>query len=300
MLLIGLTGGIAAGKSTASNWLRAAGAQVIDADLIAREVVEPGSPGLAAIRDHFGPGVIKEDGSLDRAALGGIVFADEQARKALEQITHPLIGRRTEECIAAAPVDGITVYDMPLLVEGGLTARYHLVMVVSAPQQIRVDRMVRDRGMTAEAARARMAAQATDQARRAAADIWLENDDSPRELEERLATVWRERLAPFNENLLSGRPAEHPKESPDQQAVVRQRARIQHHFAPFVEGHGSSLSVNVEGRTRWQLQVAGSAEPDALGRAARSAGFVPVSATGEFVSADPALGGVLVIRRNRS
>ena len=195
MLRIGLTGGIGSGKSTVSRLLAAHGAVIVDADAIAREVVEPGTPGLAAVVDAFGPTVVSADGSLDRPALAGVVFADPEARRRLDAIVHPLVRARATEVAAAAPPDAVVVNDVPLLVETGQAAAYDLVLVVEADPDTRVARLV-DRGLTAEDARARMAAQASDEQRRSVADVVLDNSGTPDELAAQVDRFWAERVAP--------------------------------------------------------------------------------------------------------
>lgn len=204
MLRVGLTGGIASGKSTVSARLAALGAVVVDADRVAREVVEPGSEGLAEVVARFGQGVLAADGSLDRPALGALVFADEGARRDLEAITHPRVAARSAELFAAAPADAVLVHDIPLLVELGRGADYALVVVVDVPEDERVRRMVELRGMDADQARARMAAQATDEQRREAADVLLDNAGTLTELEAAVDALWAERLVPFERGLREG------------------------------------------------------------------------------------------------
>jgi dephospho-CoA kinase len=195
VLRIGLTGGIGSGKSTVSALLAARGAVVIDADRIAREVVEPGTAGLAAVVEAFGAGVLTGDGSLDRPALAAVVFADPEARKRLDGIVHPLVRAYSAELAAAAPEDAVVVHDVPLLVETGQAGAYDLVLVVQADPETRVDRLVR-RGLTEQDARARIAVQATDEQRRAAADVVLVNDGTPEDLAGQVDRFWAERVAP--------------------------------------------------------------------------------------------------------
>jgi dephospho-CoA kinase len=195
VLRIGLTGGIGSGKSTVSALLAARGAVIIDADRIAREVVEPGTPGLARIVEAFGDGVLAADGSLDRAALAAVVFADPDARRRLDGIVHPLVRARATELAAAAPPDSVLVNDVPLLVETGQASSYDLVLVVEADPATRVSRLVQ-RGLTAEDARARMEAQASDEERRAVADVVLDNSGTPEDLAEQVDRFWTERVLP--------------------------------------------------------------------------------------------------------
>lgn len=210
MLYLGLSGGIGSGKSTASARLAELGAMVIDADQLAREVVAPGSDGLAAVAERFGQDVLRPDGSLDRPALGAIVFADQAARHDLEAITHPRIRDLTQARRAAVPDGTIVVHDMPLLVEAGLAPDHHLSVIVDASQKVRSERLVRDRGMTVEDASARIAAQASDEQRYAAADALLDNNGTRDQLLGQVETLWRERLSPYNDNLLADRGVRRP------------------------------------------------------------------------------------------
>ena len=194
VLRIGLTGGIGSGKSTVSAALAARGAVVVDADRIAREVVEPGTPGLAAVVQAFGDGVLTPDGTLDRPALAAVVFADSDARRRLDGIVHPLVRARAAEVAAAAPPGAVVVHDVPLLVESGQTAGYDLVLVVETPTETRVARLVR-RGLAEADARARIAAQATDEQRRAVADVVLDNSGTPEQLTAQVDRFWAERVA---------------------------------------------------------------------------------------------------------
>ena len=195
MLRIGLTGGIGSGKSTVAALLAERGARVVDADRIAREVVEPGTPGLAAVVAEFGTGVLTPDGALDRAGLAAIVFGDPAARSRLDGIVHPRVRARAAELVAAAPADAVVVQDVPLLVETGQAGSFDLVLVVEAEPDVRVQRLV-GRGLSAEDTRARMASQATDEQRRAVADVVLRNDGDRADLAARVDRFWTERVAP--------------------------------------------------------------------------------------------------------
>jgi dephospho-CoA kinase len=196
VMMVGLTGGIGAGKSAVLARLATLGALTVDADALAREVVAPGTPGLTAVVAAFGAVLLQPDGSLDRAALGRIVFADEAARRRLEAIIHPRVRQRTAELVARAAPDAVVVNDVPLLVEAGLAGNYDVVLVVLAEEAVRLDRLVRDRGMTVDEARARIDAQATDEQRRAVADVVIVNDGSLQRLYAQVDQVWRSRLAP--------------------------------------------------------------------------------------------------------
>lgn len=190
MLTVGLTGGIGAGKSEVARLLVSYGAVLVDADLIAREVVAPGTEGLAAVVAEFGTDVLTPDGALDRPRLGAIVFTDEERRKALNAIVHPLVARRSALLQQAAGEDAIVVHDVPLLAENGLAPRYDAVIVVDASPATQLDRLVRLRGMTEEEARARMAAQATREERLAVADVVIDNDGPLPALEPQVRAAW--------------------------------------------------------------------------------------------------------------
>lgn len=190
MLKVGLTGGIGSGKSEVTRRLAALGAYVVDADVLAREVVEPGTPGLAAVAAEFGAEVLRPEGSLDRDRLGAIVFADPAARARLNAIVHPLVGAATAERFAAAPADAIVVHDVPLLVEVGLAAAYDVVLVVAATPETQGSRLVRARGMSADEARSRIAAQAPLADKLAVADFVITNDGSLDDLDRQVQAVW--------------------------------------------------------------------------------------------------------------
>ena len=198
MVKVGLTGGIGSGKSEVSRRLAAYGAVVIDADKIAREVVEPGTPGLAEIVHVFGEGVLRPDGTLDREKLGSIVFADRDKLKILNGIVHPKVGARVAELQQAVPEDAVVVYDVPLLTENGLAPLYDVVIVVDAPDEVRIERLRKFRDMPEGDARARIAAQATREDRLKIADIVIGNEGSLEALDAQVEAVWRR---------LSGLPA---------------------------------------------------------------------------------------------
>jgi dephospho-CoA kinase len=210
MLRIGLTGGIGAGKSAVSAAFAQRGAIIVDGDVIAREVVQPGTEGLASLVETFGKDILLTDGSLDRPALAAKAFRDDKARKKLNGIVHPLVGKRRSEIIAAVAEDAVVVEDIPLLVESGMAPMFPLVVVVHADAEVRVRRLVEQRAMSEEDARARIAAQADDEQRRAVADVWLDNSGSPAELERRAHDVWNNRILPFAHNLTARQIARAP------------------------------------------------------------------------------------------
>jgi dephospho-CoA kinase len=283
MLRVGLTGGIGSGKSTVARRLAEHGAFVIDADKIAREVVEPGTDGLAAIRAAFGDDVIS-DGALDRAALAQRVFTDETARATLNSIVHPRIGARTAELMAAAPQDGIVVHDVPLLVENHLGPAYHLVLVVDAPEDERVHRVVRDRGMPEQDARARIRAQATEEARRAAADVWLDNGGSRDEVLAVVDALWADRLVRFEANIRLHRRAQYgtPRLVDPDPAWPAQARRLRERIAMAtgdlarrVDHIGSTSVPGLPAKDVIDLQVtvASLADADAMADGLAAAGF---------------------------
>ncbi len=197
MMLVGLTGGIASGKSVVSARLAEHGAVVVDADLLAREVVEPGTDGLAEIERQFGTSVISPDGSLDRGALGAIVFADGEKRAALNAITHPAIWRRARELFdsaAAADPDAVVVYDVPLLAEAasGRPMSFDRIVVVQADADTRIDRLVRLRGMSHEDAETRLGSQASDEQRLAMADVVIDSNGTLAHTLEQADALWEE------------------------------------------------------------------------------------------------------------
>lgn len=294
MLAVGLTGGIGAGKSTVSRRLAERGATVIDADLIAREVVAVGTPGLRQVQARFGEAVVDSDGALDRPALGAIVFGDDQARADLNAIVHPLIGAETVRRFAGAAPDEIVVHDMPLLVELGQERDYHLTIVVGASEQVRLERLARDRGMSEQEARARMAAQADDEQRRAAADVWLDNSGDQDRLSALVDRLWDGRLRPYESNLRTGSgvrragPGRLVDPDPTRPATgARLAARIDHQLRErlpddlvSVEHIGSTAVAGLPAKDVIDLQVQvrsdESAHAGAFAAGMSAAGFVPV------------------------
>jgi len=284
MLRVGLTGGIGAGKSTVANRLAEHGAVIIDADRIAREVVEPGTEGLAEIVLAFGDDVLTADGRLDRPALAARAFADQDSRRALNAIVHPRVGERTAELMAEAAPDAIVVHDIPLLVENGLAPHYHLVLVVDADPDIRVSRLTGSRGMSETDARARIAAQASPQQRRAVADVWLDNGGPEDIVESEVDALWSDRLVPYEANvrLRKPRPPRSPKIDeydptwPEQaeRILARIRAaigtrivRVDHHGSTAVPGLPAKDIIDI------QILVESLTDADAFAGTLSDAGF---------------------------
>ncbi len=201
MLRIGLTGGIGAGKSTVSETFAECGGVVVDGDVIAREVVEPGTEGLASLVDAFGDDILLPNGALDRPALAAKAFSNDDHRATLNGIVHPLVAHRRAEIIAAVDEDQVVVEDIPLLVESQMASLFPLVVIVHADPELRVRRLVEQRDMGEEDARARIAAQASDEQRRRAADVWLDNSGSQGELVQKARELWYQRILPFARNI---------------------------------------------------------------------------------------------------
>jgi dephospho-CoA kinase len=284
MLRVGLTGGIGSGKSTVAGRLAEHGAVVIDSDRLAREVVEPGTSGLAELVAAFGDGILAGDGTLDRPELARRAFADDASRARLNGIMHPKIGARTAELMAAAPEDAVVVHDVPLLVENGLGPNYHLVIVVGAPVQTRVHRLVHTRGMSEEDARARVRAQADDAARRAAADVWLDNGGSVDQVLADVDALWADRLVRFEANVRHGQRNSYggPRLVPPNpdwpaqaarlaariaRAIGRDDARVDHIGSTAVPGMPAKDVIDL------QLTVESMAEADVLAVPLAAAGF---------------------------
>jgi len=263
MLRIGLTGGIGAGKSALSATFAQCGAIIVDGDVIAREVVEPGTEGLASLVEAFGKDILLPDGSLDRPALAAKAFRDDAARGVLNGIVHPLVGRRRSEIIAAVSEDAVVVEDIPLLVESGMAPLFPLVVVVHADVEVRVRRLVEQRGMSEEDARARIAAQADDEQRRAVADVWLDNSGSPGELERRARDVWHNRIVPFAHNLSARQIARAPARLvppdpnwPDQARRILARLKTAcGHRALRVDHIGSTAVPDLDAKDVIDIQI---------------------------------------------
>jgi dephospho-CoA kinase len=296
MLRIGLTGGIGAGKSTVSATFSRYGAIVVDGDVIAREVVEPGTEGLAALVEAFGPGILLPDGALDRPALAAIAFSDDDKRATLNGIVHPLVARRRSELIAAAGDDSIVVEDIPLLVESQMAPMFPLVIVVHADVEVRVARLLQYRGMPEDDARARVAAQATEPQRRAVADVWLDNSGDPDDLAAQALQLWQQRIQPFADNLAAHRTVPSPTQSvpadptwPDQAQRILARLRttcghralrVDHVGPTAVPGRDAPDVIDV------QLTVESLTVADELAEPLLAAGYPRVAA----ITADPPAG----------
>ncbi|TWS22205.1 dephospho-CoA kinase [Tsukamurella sputi] len=279
MLRIGLTGGIGAGKSTVAKELAALGAVIVDGDKIAREVVEPGTPGLAALVEAFGQGILAEDGSLNRPALAAIAFSDDESRAKLNAITHPLVGARSAELIEAAGPDAVIVQDIPLLVENKVAPMFHLVIIVWVDVEERVRRLVGSRGMVEDDARARIAAQATDEQRRAVADVWLENTGTEEATRAAVRALWRDRIEPFAANVAAHRPAAGAPRVDDPAYAERLTNRL---WVTL----GAKASAVTAGDAAATVVLADGVGEDDVRHALGDAGFARVGA-GEYRGADP-------------
>jgi dephospho-CoA kinase len=284
VLRVGLTGGIGSGKSTVARRLVAHGAMLVDSDALAREVVAPGTAGLAEVVAAFGNEVLDADGALDRPALAAVVFGDHAARERLNAIVHPRVRARSDELIASAPADAVVVQDVPLLVESGMASRFPLVVVVHADAEERVRRLVELRGMAEADARARIAAQADDAARRAAADVWLDNGGDLQDVEAAVDALWERRLVPFEANLRkrvrvsAGSPRLVGPDPTWPADAERLRARVAAAAGELGRGVAHIGSTAVPGLPAkdvidLQLGVASLADADAVRDALQDAGF---------------------------
>lgn len=294
MLRIGLSGGIGAGKSTVSSTFSDLGGIVVDGDVISREVVEPGTEGLAKLVDAFGAQILSDDGSLNRPALASIAFSDDEKRQTLNGIVHPLVAERRSELIASAVKDQknpVIVEDIPLLVESGMAPMFPLVVIVNADEDLRVKRLIEHRGFSEQDARARIAAQATKEQRRAVADVWLDNSGSTGELVEQARALWHQRVLPFAHNLDDGEPARsrpvlvpHDPTWPDQARRIAARlktagghraVRIDHIGSTAVPGMDAKDVIDV------QVTVASLDAADELAEALTTAGYLRMPITAD-------------------
>lgn len=263
MLRIGLTGGIGAGKSTVSATFSRQGGVIVDGDVIAREVVEPGTEGLAKLVEAFGPGILLPDGALDRPALAAIAFSDDDKRATLNGIVHPLVAQRRSELIAAAGDEAVIVEDIPLLVESQMAPLFPLVVVVHADIEVRVARLLEHRGMSEEDARARIAAQATEPQRRDVADVWLDNSGSPDDLAAQALELWHQRILPFAHNLTTRQTVPSPTQLmpadptwPDQAQRILARLRTTcGHRATRVDHIGSTAVAGLDAKDVIDVQI---------------------------------------------
>ncbi|KAA1430818.1 dephospho-CoA kinase [Mycolicibacter arupensis] len=292
MLRIGLTGGIGAGKSTVSATFSRHGGVIVDGDVIAREVVEPGTEGLAKLVEAFGPGILLSDGALDRPALAAIAFSDDDKRAILNGIVHPLVAHRRSELIAEAGDEAVIVEDIPLLVESQMAPLFPLVVVVHADIETRVTRLTHYRGMSEEDARARIAAQATEPQRRDVADVWLDNSGDPDQLAEQALELWHQRIKPFAHNLITRQTVPSPTQLmkadptwPDQAQRILARLRTAcGHRAVRVDHIGSTAVTGLDAKDVIDVQVtvASLAVADELNESLLRAGYPAV----ETITAD--------------
>lgn len=293
MLRIGLTGGIGAGKSTVSAAFAGCGGVIVDGDVIAREVVRPGTEGLAALVDEFGHEILLPDGALDRPALAAKAFVDDRQRAKLNAIVHPLVARRRSEIVAAVDDDEVVVEDIPLLVESGMAPFFPLVVVVHADPDIRLARLLSARGMNEADARARIAAQADDEQRRRVADVWLDNSGTEGELVERARELWYRRILPFAHNIAVRTPAPDPHslvpaDPTWSQQAERILARLRTacgHRAVRIDHIGSTAILGVDARDIIDVQITVTSleAADELADALLQAGYPRV----DSVTADP-------------
>jgi dephospho-CoA kinase len=263
VLRIGLSGGIGAGKSTVSRTFSELGAVVVDGDVIAREVVEPGTGGLAALVEAFGDDILLPDGALNRPALAAVAFSDDEKRATLNGIVHPLVGARRAELIAQAADDAVIVEDIPLLVESQMAPMFPLVIIVHADEDVRVSRLIEYRGFSEDDARARIKAQATEEQRRAVADVWLDNSGKPEDLVEKARELWHQRILPFAHNVQNREPAHvtpkvvpYDPSWPEQanRAVARLRVACGHR-AKRIDHIGSTAVPGLDAKDVIDLQV---------------------------------------------
>lgn len=286
MLRIGLTGGIGAGKSTVSAAFRDCGGIIVDGDVIAREVVEPGTEGLAALVDAFGHDILLDGGGLNRPALAAKAFTDDAQRARLNAIVHPLVARRRSEIVSAVADDAVVVEDIPLLVETGLAPMFPLVVVVYADVETRVGRLVGTRGMLESDARARIAAQASDEQRGAIADVLLDNSGSPGAIVEKARELWFGRVLPLAHNIRTRQcvPAVYalvpfdPEWQAQAQRIVKRLHTACGSKALRVDHIGSTAVAGMDAKDVIDLQVtvASPEAADEIAAALADGGYPPV------------------------
>jgi dephospho-CoA kinase len=286
MLRIGLTGGIGAGKSTVSATLAECGGIIVDGDVIAREVVEPGTEGLAQLVEAFGEDILRPDGALNRPALAAKAFVDDEKRARLNGIVHPLVARRRQEILDAVPEDAVIVEDIPLLVETGMAPMFPLVVVVTADPQTRVTRLIK-RGMDEADARARIKAQAPEEQRRAIADVLLDNSGSQGELVEKARDLWYNRVLPLAHNISTRQCAAtvptlvpyDPAWPDDARRIIKRihiacgekALRVDHVGSTAVPGMDAKDVIDI------QITVAALSVADEINDALANAGYPPVA-----------------------
>ena len=296
VLRIGLTGGIGAGKSTVSATFNELGGIVVDGDVIAREVVQPGTPGLNSLVEAFGEEILLPDGALNRPALAAIAFSDDQKRATLNGIVHPLVAQRRSELIAAAPDDAVIVEDIPLLVESQMAPMFPLVIVVHADADLRVRRLIEYRGFSEEDARARIAAQAADEQRRAVADVWLDNAGTADELVAAARRLWQDRIEPFAANIAAGRPAQalprlvpsDPQWPAQAQRILARLRTACGHRAARVDHIGSTAVPGMAAKDVIDVQVTVDTldTADEIAEAMLGAGYVGTPITEDVAKSD--------------
>lgn len=273
------------------------GGIVVDGDVISREVVEPGTEGLAKLVEAFGEGILQPDGSLNRPTLAGIAFSDDEKRATLNGIVHPLVGQRRSELIGSAAADAVIIEDIPLLVESQMAPMFPLVIIVNADAELRVKRLIEHRNFTEEDARARIAAQATEEQRRAVADIWLDNSGSADELVEHARTLWHDRIRPFADNVEAGRPARSephlvpadPEWAAQAQRILARLRTACGHRASRIDHIGSTAIPGLDAKDVIDIQVtvASLDIADELADGLLAAGYVATTITTDFAhSAD--------------
>ncbi len=295
MLRIGLTGGIGAGKSTVSATFADCGGVIVDGDVISREVVEPGTEGLAALVEAFGEGILLPDGALNRPALAAKAFQDDEQRAKLNGIVHPLVGKRRQEIIDSVAEGTVVVEDIPLLVETGMAPFFPLVVVVWADEETRLARLI-ERGLPEHDARARMKAQASDEQRRAIADVLLDNSGTREELVEKARQLWFDRILSLAENIRTGEVVRlAPRLVPHNSAWAADARRIVNRIKAAAGGkvlrvdHVGSTSVDgldAKDVVDIQVTVASLEDADEIAEALAAAGFPRVSDVGSDVAHD--------------